>query len=121
MRVFLLGFILLNLLLLSACLSCSTNQNPDELRQRTAKTTAELKNDAKAVAQGVREGLSNGKTVDINSASQEQLSSLPGISDQRASRIIDNRPYDDPRQLVTRRILSQAEYDQIKNRVVAKK
>jgi DNA uptake protein ComE-like DNA-binding protein len=102
-------------------MSCSPNQNPDELRQKTAKTTAELKNDAKAVAQGVREGLSNGKTVDINSATQEELVQLPGITDQRASRIIQNRPYDDPHQLVSRRILSQDEYDRIKNRVVAKR
>jgi len=38
-----------------------------------------------------------------------------------AERIVEGRPYDDPQQLVTRKIVSQAKYDKFADRVVAKR
>ena len=56
---------------------CSTDDhkpNADELREKTAETTAELKRNAKSVAAGVKEGWSRDKPrVDLNSATREQL------------------------------------------------
>ena len=104
---------------LSAC--APQQQNPQELREKTAQATAEMKNDAKAVAQGVRDGLTRDKTVDLNSANKDQLLTLPGLTAAQADRIIDNRPYDDPNDLLTKRILPKAEYDKIADRVVVKK
>src|SRR5258707_14635273 len=95
-----------------------TNQSPDQIRQKTAEETAAIKRDTKAVAQGVKEGLSNKKTVDLNKASKDDLESLPGITSGQTDRIIAKRPYANAHQLVTRRILSEDEYSQIQDRVM---
>jgi DNA uptake protein ComE-like DNA-binding protein len=109
----------LSLHLLVGC--TSQPQNPDQLREQTAKATAELKSDAKAVAEGVKEGLARDKTLDLNRASKGQLTSLPGITSDRADRIIAGRPYDNSQELVTRHIVSQQEYDKLKDQITAKK
>ena len=104
-----------------ALAGCTTQkQTPDDLRERTAEATAQLKENAKAVAEGVREGWSRDKPLDLNKATKDQLTALPGISDERAERILAGRPYDNSGQLVSRRILSQTEYDKIKDSVTAK-
>jgi DNA uptake protein ComE-like DNA-binding protein len=105
------------LLSLSLGVACS-NQSPDQIRQKTAEETATIKRDTKAVAQGVKEGLSNKSTVDLNKASKDDLASLPGITPHRADRIIAERPFASSHQLVTRSILSEDEYSQIQDRVV---
>ena len=98
---------------------CTTKGNPDEIRQRTAEATATMKRDAKAVAEGVKEGMSRDKTLNINKASREDLLTLPGITERQADRIIAERPFDNAHDLVTRRVLSQEEYDKIRDRVIA--
>lgn len=98
-------------------LAC-TNQSPDQIRQKTAEETATIKRDTKAVAQGVKEGLSNKRTVDLNKASKDDLASLPGITPHQADRIIAERPFASSHQVVTRRILSEDEYSRIQDRVV---
>ena len=104
-------------LTLAACAACA-NQSPDQLREKTAEETAAIKRDTKAVAEGVREGLSSKRSVDLNKASKDDLTALPGISSQRADRIIAERPYANAHQLVTRHIVSEDEYGQIRDRVV---
>lgn len=99
-------------LIILVCTSC-TRQNPQDLKEKTAHATAELKRDAKAVASGVREGWSKYKTQDVNSATKEQLMSLPGINEGDADRIIAARPYNRPDDLVTRHIISKKKYDRI--------
>ena len=96
---------------------CS-NQSPDQLRQKTAEETSAIKRDTKAVAEGVKDGLSNRHAVDLNKSSKNELTSLPGITDRKADRIIAERPYADPHQLVTRHVLSEDEYAQVQDRVV---
>ena len=105
----------------AGCLSCNTKQNPDQLREKTAEATAEMKQDAKAVAQGVREGWSRNNPLDINKATQNQLAGLPGITAERADRIIQQRPYDDPHDLVSRHVISEAEYACIRDCITVKK
>lgn len=102
---------------LGVCLAC-TNQSPDQIRQKTAEETAAIKRDTKAVAQGVKEGLSNKKSVDLNKATKDDLGSLPGIDAHRADQIIAERPYANPHQLMSRHVLSEDEYNQIQDRVV---
>jgi DNA uptake protein ComE-like DNA-binding protein len=114
------GFSVSAIVLLCGLSACTANQNPQELKEKTARATAELKVDAKAVAAGVREGWSRDKPLDINSATREQLSSLPAVTDAEADRVIAGRPYDDPAQLVTRHILSKSKYDTIADRLKAK-
>jgi DNA uptake protein ComE-like DNA-binding protein len=109
-------------ILLTALIACAPQpQNPQDLREKTAQATSEMKNDAKAVAQGVRDGLTRDKTIDLNSATKDQLMTLPGLTAAQADRIIDNRPYDDPNDLLTKKVLPRTEYDKIADRVVVKK
>jgi DNA uptake protein ComE-like DNA-binding protein len=107
--------------LLAALAGCTSPQNPQQLREKTAEATANAKRDAKAVAQGIREGWSRDKPLDLNSASKDQLESLPGVSSAQADRVIAARPFNSPDDLVTRHVMSRSEYDKISDRVTAKK
>jgi len=120
-RIILLTIAISACSLFTGCLSCNTKQNPEQLREKTAEATAELKQDAKAVAQGVREGWSRNNPLDINKASREQLTSLPGLTPERADHVIEQRPYNDAHELVTRHVISEAEYDRIRDRITARK
>ena len=57
--------------------------------------------------------------VDINAASKDQLAALAGIGDTYSQKIIDGRPYNSKHDLVTRKILPQATYDQVKDKIIA--
>jgi|SRR4051794_13011781 DNA uptake protein ComE-like DNA-binding protein len=107
--------------LLSGCTSCGKEQTPEQIREETANATAKLKRDTVAVAQGVKDGVTRPKTVDINAASKTDLTSLPGVSGPVADRIINGRPYENTDQLVTKRVVTPDEYDKIKDRVAVKK
>jgi DNA uptake protein ComE-like DNA-binding protein len=114
-------FVVFGTVLLCGLGACTANQNPQDLQEKTARATAELKVDAKAVAAGVREGWSRDKPLDINAATREQLISLPGVTGAEADQLIAKRPFDDPGQLVTRHVLPQSKYDKISDRLTAKK
>jgi len=104
-------------LMLVTSVACSPNQSPAQLRQQTAEATETLKRDTKAVAEGVREGLSSKKTVDLNKASKDDLLSLPGINAPKADRMSAERPYASAHQLVSRHVLSEQQYSQLQDRV----
>ena len=59
--------------------------------------------------------------IDINTATADQLKTLPGIGDAYAKRIIDGRPYSSKNQLVTKGIIPKATYDKIADKIVAKR
>lgn len=99
----------------------SKERTPEHIREQTANATQKIKTDTVAVAQGIKEGLSKPRMLDLNAASKAELSGLPGISSSKADRIIAARPYDNADQLVTKRVLTQAEFDQISSRVTVKK
>jgi len=58
--------------------------------------------------------------VDINSASKDELTALPGIGDAYSQKIIDGRPYANKTQLLSKKILPKATYDGVKAQIVAK-
>jgi DNA uptake protein ComE-like DNA-binding protein len=124
MRLFVVAFILVmsTLLFLAACTSCSRQEkSPEQIRQETAEATAKLKRDTVAMAKGIKEGLSNKQVVNINTASKDELKSLPGINDATADRIVAARPFDNKNQLVTRRLLTQEQYDKIAAQITVSK
>ena len=117
-------------------------QSDEQLKQQAAQATQQAKAgaeqaaaDAKvaaanaerkvnAVAAGVKEGLkSNTKPgaglVDINTASEDQLVDLPGITGARAQRIIRGRPYGSPHDLVSKGILTSEQYGRISGQITA--
>jgi competence protein ComEA len=109
----------------TGCNACATKpQSPEQVRQQTAAATAELKDNAKAVAEGIRDGLtrpSPDKPVDLNSASKAQLMSLPGMTDAAADRVIAGRPYSSEHQLLERGIVSRDEYNKIADSITVKR
>jgi DNA uptake protein ComE-like DNA-binding protein len=97
--------------------ACSSNPTPDQLRKETAQDTATLKQDTQAVAEGIKEGLTNKKPVDLNKASKNELAALPGMDGRKADRVIAERPYTDKYQVVTRGALSNDEYAKIQDQI----
>ena len=57
--------------------------------------------------------------LDINTATPQQLKSLPGFGDAYVRRVIAGRPYSAKNQLLTRGVLPQSAYDKIASSIVA--
>ncbi len=104
---------------------------PARAQDNSAKSNAQAagqesksaaKNAGKAAEKGTEKGVDKvtGK-IDINSATKEELDKLPGIGSAIADKIIAGRPYNSKRDLLTRKIVSQKEYDAIREKIVAHK
>src|SRR4030042_1882654 len=62
---------------------------------------------------------SNSKStlVNINTATESELDSLPGIGPVRAGKIIANRPYASINDLLTKKVLGEATFEKIKDQI----
>jgi competence protein ComEA len=99
------------------------------IREEAAKAAAEAKpkieeagRAVKAAVDGAKEGWENGtqKKVDLNAATVDELTELPGIGKREARRIVAGRPYRDKHDLVSKKIVSAAAYEKLKDDVAAK-
>jgi competence protein ComEA len=57
--------------------------------------------------------------IDINSATKDQLDALPGIGSAYSQKIVDGRPYNSKRDLLTRKLVPQSTYDGIQDKIIA--
>jgi DNA uptake protein ComE-like DNA-binding protein len=58
--------------------------------------------------------------VDINTATEAELKTIPGIGDAYSKKIIAGRPYERKDQLKSMKIMPATEYEKIKDKIIAK-
>jgi hypothetical protein len=95
---------------------CSANENKTEALQPAVKANVSSQNAGNA-AGAKQKHKAKTKLVDINSATKDQLMTLPGISATEADKIVAGRPYGSKAWLVSNKIIS-AEAFQAVNRLI---
>lgn len=94
--------------LLIATAGAAFAQKQDAPKPAPATTVAATKADAKK------------EPMDINTASEKELASLPKIGEARAKAIVKGRPYAGKDDLIIKKIIPQDAYDAIKDVVIAR-
>jgi competence protein ComEA len=97
---------LFRLLLISAVSVLLATAQSSSPKKATAKTAT-----AAASAKAAQ--------IDINSASADELSALPGIGSTLSQKIIAGRPYRTKTELDTKKVIPHATYLKIKDQIVA--
>jgi DNA uptake protein ComE-like DNA-binding protein len=111
---------------IALCLSGCMTQDSGAQSASNESVSDNARQDAKSLVLGVSSIFQKDKpisyseeTVNVNYATEKMLSTLPGITPARARKIINNRPYATPQDLVLKGMLTKAEYARIAGHVVA--
>lgn len=97
-------------------LICVASGSAFSQTKTTGKKSEPVPNSEKSAGKAPK----NAELIDINSASKQQLMTLPGIGDAYSQKIIDGRPYRAKNQLVQKNIIPQATYDKISAQIIAR-
>ncbi len=135
---------LASLLLALSLAGCTRPQETDDerIRRQAAEDARQIRHDAQNagveaqkaareagreahdIVAGVKQGWQDGASpaneasrLNLNTASAAELSALPGISPLTAKKIVRKRTYDATEDLVTRGLLTQAQYDRVSGRL----
>jgi DNA uptake protein ComE-like DNA-binding protein len=92
-------------------------QSAGQTATDTAKTAGQKTSEA---ASSTKEAATGKTKVDINSASKDDLAALPGMTADTAEKVVEGRPYKSKSELVSKKIVSQGEYNKIKTHIIAK-
>jgi len=119
----------LTLALVAFAAGCESS--PDQIRHDTTAATYTAVKNTKLAAQDVNAGIQatvhrvsspirgpQGHPVDLNRGNKLNLMTLPGVNSDLATRIMVNRPYALPNDLLTRNIVSPQEFDRIAPRII---
>jgi DNA uptake protein ComE-like DNA-binding protein len=114
-------------ILLAAMGSSLWSPAQEEIPTPPKKPVSKAEHDAKARAVAMKrqakakaDAEAKAKALDINSATKEQLRTLPGITEAYAEAIIAKRPYHSKAELVTKRAIPEGTFQTIRKRVAAK-
>lgn len=69
------------------------------------------------IGAGSSSGLTNSNRIGLNSASQKELEDLPSVGPATALKIIAGRPFQEPSELISKKILSRSSYGKLKDLV----
>lgn len=84
----------------------------------SAASAPAVKADAKPAATPAAEAKK--EPMDINTATEKELATLPKIGEVRAKAIVKGRPYNGKDDLINKKIIPQDAYDAIKDVIIAK-
>ena len=103
---------ILGALIIASSLTFGQAPAPKAKPAKPAEATAKKETAAKPAAKH--------ELVDLNSATKEQLMSVPGIGDTYADKIIAGRPYKSKAELKSKNIVPASAYSKIASHVIAK-
>ncbi|WP_243317756.1 ComEA family DNA-binding protein [Geothrix paludis] len=118
-----MALVALALLAPATSLRAQETEPPRKAASKSAKGATEAKtkaNAAKVKARVKAKAEADAKAIDINSATKDQLKTLPGITDAYADKIIAGRPYLSKAFLVTKNILPNDLFQTLRKRIVAR-
>ncbi len=101
-------------------LSSTVRQKRDELVQRGSRVREVFRQGQKQQSRRSEETPERGSVDRLNTASRDELMMVFGIGPILADKIIENRPYNNPREVVERGIVPENAFDNLKKELLGR-